>query len=192
MDNSINAVHADAAVAVAVAVAVGAAATVMANAAAADTEWRVGRAGAATADCRNNCVCVSWSCRECPRVPEQPVPAHCPTECEYPWLNRFCWAKPYLFRAVALPVRCALLYCAAIWPTAAQRSAVQRAEIMQNGKNGMQTWHKSIENLYVPPKWTVSVCQRRQRQGNIVRSHFAWHSKRHFGVFYIFCTVLIA
>lgn len=88
---------------------------------------------------------VAASVRE---SPEQPVPAHCPTECEYPWLNRFCWAKPYLFRAVALPVRSAVLCCAAIWPTAAQC----RAEIMQNGKNGMQTWHKSIENLYVPPK----------------------------------------
>lgn len=66
---------------------------------------------------------VAASVRE---SPEQPVPAHCPTECEYPWLNRFCWAKPYLFRAVALPVRSALLFCAAIWPTAAQRSAESR------------------------------------------------------------------
>lgn len=117
---------------------------------------------------------VAASVREYPNNPDCPIVQ---LSCEYHRLNRFCWAKPYLFRAVALPVR-----CAAIWPTAAQC----RAEIMQNGKNGMQTWHKSIENLYVPPKWTVSVCQRRQRQGNIVRSHFAWHSKRHFGVFISF------
>lgn len=66
---------------------------------------------------------VAASVRE---SPEQPVPAHCPTECEYPWLNRFCWAKPYLFRAVALPVRSAVLCCAVLQFGQQQRSAEQK------------------------------------------------------------------